>query len=158
MISTNTDSRLMRHTNYRNILLLTMAAALVSEAGASELPVPGEGACRKVTADLDGAYHQYFAVPAWNADGSRLLVIRKRDGKKKAWIIDDRGDDGFGEPEELPLDVFYFYLQWDAKDPRRRNPNRDARRRVSTSSHPRGRSSGRTEARQPRRDQHRQLA
>lgn len=81
------------------------------------LPLPGEGPCRKVTSGLDGAYHQYFAVPAWNADGSKLLVVRKRDGKKKAWIIEDRGNGEFGEPKELPIDVFYFFMQWDAKNP-----------------------------------------
>ena len=103
-----------------NILFLSFAWAsiIVSGAPANEVPMPGEGACRKVTGQLDGAYHQYFALPAWNADGSKLLVVRKRDGRKKAWIIDDYENGAFGRPRELPLKAFYFYLQWDAKNPR----------------------------------------
>lgn len=103
-----------------NILFLSFAwtSIIVSGAPANEVPMPGEDACRKVTGQLDGAYHQYFALPAWNADGSKLLVVRKRDGRKKAWIIDDYGNGAFGRPRELPLKAFHFYLQWDAKNPR----------------------------------------
>lgn len=102
----------------RSFPAIAVAISLFTCAQAGELPLPGEGKCRKVTGDVDGAYHQYFAVPVWNADGSKLLVVRKRDGEKKAWVIENHADGPFGEPKELPLDVFYFFLQWDAKNPR----------------------------------------
>ncbi len=108
------------HFRYRNFRVWSVADGRdsTSNTRANDLSLPGRGRCRKVTNDLEGAYHQYFAVPAWNADGSRLLVVRKRNGRKKAWIMDDRGGGEYGKPKELPLDVFYFFLQWDAKDPR----------------------------------------
>ena len=94
------------HFRYRNFRVWSVADPNVSNTPERDPPLPGQGQCRKVTGDLDGAYHQYFAVPAWNADGSKLLVVRKRDGEKKAWIIEDRGGGAFGEPRELPIDVF----------------------------------------------------
>jgi len=66
----------MRHTLYAIFLLFAVTAVSSSNAGAADLLLPGEGACHKVTGQLDGAYHQYFALPAWNANGSKLLVVR----------------------------------------------------------------------------------
>ena len=105
------------HFRYRNFRVWALADKEIHRSNRDELPMPGEGQCRKVTTGLDGAYHQYFAVPAWNADGSKLLVVRKQDGEKKAWVIEDHGDGIFAEPRELPISVFYFFMHWSATDP-----------------------------------------
>jgi hypothetical protein len=63
---------------------------------------------------LDFAYHQYYDVPAWNCDGSLLLM---RDAKGNAYLV--KGTTAPTAPVLLSLaQKPTGYLQWDAVNPR----------------------------------------
>ncbi len=111
------------------ILLAAVAPAAAGEnaSGGNKrgaVPRPGADRCPKITGGLSGAYHQYFATPAWNADGTKILVTRKSPRAhgghvKKAWIVADRGDGTFGKPREIDVPGWHFFLQWDSVRPLR---------------------------------------
>jgi Tol biopolymer transport system component len=65
----------------------------------------------KVSGGLMRAHHQYYDVPAWNCNGSALLI--QGEGKK-SYVVRASG----APPVEIPgLSDRDGYIQWDAHDP-----------------------------------------
>lgn len=95
-------------------MLMLQTASIVS---ANQLPPLDEFPVWKISAELPTAYHQYYDVPAWNADGSRLILI-PRQNLKRIFLASTLG----GPLEEIQLQSpgrrrADDYVQWDARNP-----------------------------------------
>ncbi|MFO7775973.1 MAG: hypothetical protein R6W89_09270, partial [Candidatus Hydrogenedentota bacterium] len=67
-----------------------------------------------VMGDMPRAWHQYWDVPAWNADSTVLLITGGEDGKDLHLVRDFASDP---KHERLPDLGHWYYARWSQQDP-----------------------------------------
>ena len=93
------------------VIFLSICLVAVSPGLNSQAPGAHPDKGWKISSGLKHAYHQCYDVPAWNANGSRILL---RGKKGTVYLV--KGLEGEPEPVKLP-EVPVGNIQWDRMRP-----------------------------------------